>query len=349
MRYPDFLPDGGRIGFIAPSFGCTTEPYASCFDEAVRNFESMGYKCVEGPNCREEKGLGKSNTPEKCGEEINEFFLKDRSDIIISCGGGETMSEDLPFVDFERIGQAKPKWFMGYSDNTNLVLTLPTLCDTAAIYGPNAPSFGQRPRHQSLDDAFSLLKGDKLRFTSYPQWEKPGDEEYALAKEENPYLPYNCTEPNNIKLAGSAAGQKGVSFSGRMLGGCLELLLLLCGTRYDKVKEFNQRYKEDGVVWFIEACEFNSLDVRRSLWALSQAGWFENAAGFIMGRPGNYEDCSLGLSQEQAVTDALKDFKLPIILNADIGHLPPQMPVIAGACGEVKAEPQSLTLEYYLQ
>ena len=37
--------------------------------------------------------------------------------------------------------QAKPKWFMGYSDNTNLTFLLTTLCDTAAIYGPLA----QRP------------------------------------------------------------------------------------------------------------------------------------------------------------------------------------------------------------
>lgn len=27
MRYPEFLAEGGIIGFVAPSFGCATEPY----------------------------------------------------------------------------------------------------------------------------------------------------------------------------------------------------------------------------------------------------------------------------------------------------------------------------------
>ena len=27
MRYPLFLQDEGTIGFVAPSFGCATEPY----------------------------------------------------------------------------------------------------------------------------------------------------------------------------------------------------------------------------------------------------------------------------------------------------------------------------------
>ena len=25
MRYPEFLSEGGTIGFVAPSFGCATE------------------------------------------------------------------------------------------------------------------------------------------------------------------------------------------------------------------------------------------------------------------------------------------------------------------------------------
>ena len=31
MRYPKFLPEKGTIGFVAPSFGCATEPYYTAF------------------------------------------------------------------------------------------------------------------------------------------------------------------------------------------------------------------------------------------------------------------------------------------------------------------------------
>ena len=101
MRYPKFLSQNERIGFIAPSFGCAgLEPYYSRFQSALLYFRAMGYKTVCGPNVFLDKGIGKSNTPSECGLEINDFFLDDRSDIIISASGGETMCEDLDHVDF---------------------------------------------------------------------------------------------------------------------------------------------------------------------------------------------------------------------------------------------------------
>lgn len=344
MKYPDFLKENGRIGFISPSFGPTIEPYASCFTEAKERFKTMGYECIEGPNCSRSDGMGKSSTPENCGAEINDFFINDPSDIIISCGGGETMCEDLPFVDFQGISAAKPKWFMGYSDNTNLVLTLPTLCDTAAIYGPNASSFGQRPWHQSVTDALDLLTGKNLNVRNYPKWELE-----QIKADADPYIPYNCTESFSMKLEGSAAAPQSADFSGRLLGGCLDCLQLLCGTRFDKVKDFEKRYEKDGIIWFLEACELTSIAVRRSLWALKEAGWFDTAKGFIFGRPYLYNDDSFGLTQDQAVTDALGDLGVPILLNTDMGHLPPRMPLIAGALAQVKAQPGRLEISHILK
>ena len=44
-----------------------------------------------------------------------------------------------------------------------------------------------------------------------------------------------------------------ISFTGRLLGGCMDCLVNLLGTRYDKVTEFTQRYRDDGIIWFLEA------------------------------------------------------------------------------------------------
>ena len=52
------------------------------------------------------------------------------------------MCETLDYVDFEKIMQAKPKWYMGFSDNTNFTFLLTTICDVASIYAPCAASFG---------------------------------------------------------------------------------------------------------------------------------------------------------------------------------------------------------------
>ena len=74
MRYPDFLKENGTIGFIAPSFGEVIMPYVARFDNALKIFKEMGYKCIEGPNTRLALNPGKSNSDEACGAEINDFF-----------------------------------------------------------------------------------------------------------------------------------------------------------------------------------------------------------------------------------------------------------------------------------
>lgn len=60
------LPDGGTIGFVAPSFGCATSPYQETFEHAQKRFTELGYRLDLGPNCYESSGIGIgiSNTPE---------------------------------------------------------------------------------------------------------------------------------------------------------------------------------------------------------------------------------------------------------------------------------------------
>jgi len=351
MRYPEFLPNNGRIGFIAPSFGAAGDWYGTKFKAALENFERMGYSTVVGPNCYEVKGIGKSNTPQKCGAEINDFFLNDKSDVIISVGGGETMCEDLDFVDFEAIAKADPKWFMGYSDNTFLTFTLPTLCDTAAIYGQCATSFGQSVWHDSLYDSMSILSGrcDEKRafsFQNYSSWEGAktvGGIESAYAApfvELNPLEPWKLTEPSCVTSYASGnivPTEKRIQFSGRLLGGCIDCLQVLCGTKYDRVNEFAEKYKEDGIIWFLEACDLNPMGIRRALWQFKEAGWFKNAKGFIIGRPLHFHEEMLGMNRTNAVIDCLSELEVPILMDTDLGHLPPVIPYISGAFAFVKA------------
>ncbi len=344
MRYPEFLKEGGRIGFIAPSFGCTIEPYASCFNEALKRFQDMGYKTVEGPNCRKDDGLGKSTNPVDCAGEINDFFKGPFADVLISCGGGETMCEDLTYVDFLGISEAKPKWFMGYSDNTNLTFTLPTICDTAAIYGPCAATFGQRPWHEAVGDALDVLTGKNLTLHNYEKWEIE-----QLKAEDNPFVPYNATEAFSMKYEGAVKGKKAASFSGRMIGGCLDVLAGLCGTAYDSVRAFNEKYASDGIVWFLESCELGPVGIRRVMWQLENAGWFEKAKGFLIGRPYTFGREEFGMDHIAAYTGALEGHDVPILMDLDIGHLPPMMPIISGCFGEIHAEKNSLRIEQMLK
>ena len=333
MRYPEFLKDRGSIGFVAPSMGCTTEPYRSAFDNAIKRFHSMGYKTIEGPNCRCDSGIGISNTPKKCAEELNESYASADSDVLISCGGGELMCEVVPYIDFERVKQSKPKWYMGYSDNTNFTFLEATIADTAGIYGPCAGSFGMEVWHESLTDAFNLLWGRKLSFINYPIVEKES------RKDENaPFVGYNLTEKSCISSIPAVAKESRLTMRGRLLGGCMDCLVNLTGTKFDQVKSFNERYKEDGIIWYLESCDLNVFGIRLAIWQMIHAGWFEHVKGFLIGRPLHFGEEMIGLDQYHAVIDLLKEYQVPVLMDLDIGHLAPMMTLINGSTASVCAE-----------
>ena len=339
MRYPKFLPDGGTIGFAAPSFGCNIEPYRTAFESALQQLRNRGYQTVLGPNCYAGEGIGISNTPQSCGEELTQCYCDEKSDVLISCGGGELMCEILDHVDFERIAAAKPKWFMGYSDNTNFTFLLPTLCDAAAIYGPCAGAFGMRPWHPAVEDALGLLTGKRLTVSGYDLWEKekPGDEAA-------PTDPYRVAEPRVLHCVPAGDAR----FSGRLLGGCMDCLVNLLGTKYDRVAEFNRRYASDGVIWFLEACDLNVFSIRRAMWQMAHAGWFDTAKGFLIGRPLCFGQEMMGLDQYRAAAEPLAEFGVPVIMDVDLGHLPPMMPLISGGYADVRVTGNDITVEMKL-
>lgn len=376
MKYGKFLQKGGTIGFVAPSFGCATEPYRSAFENALKKWQAMGYHTDLGPNCYEAKGIGISNKPKVCGEELTEYYLSNKNDCLISCGGGELMCEVLDYVDWEALKNAPPKWYMGYSDNTNMTFLLATLCDKASIYGPCAAAFGMEPWHTSLQDAMKVLTGetcrDEMKFVAseegktackaesqkesnllsirvhgYDLWEKE-----SLKNEENALLPYNVTEPCIIKLFQNGALTEGkenpaVTFRGRLIGGCMDCLVNLTGTCYDKTADFLEKYKEDGFIWFLESCDLNVFSIRRAMWQMEHAGWFQYVKGFLIGRPMNGNEM-MGLDAVSAVLEVAGKKSVPVVLDVDLGHLPPMMPIIMGSLGTVSVEENDISVEMKL-
>lgn len=342
MRFPKHLSKNGTIGFVAPSFGCQIEPYHTAFGAALEKFKQLGHQIDLGPNCYEGLGIGISNTPEKCGQELTDYYCSKENEVLISCGGGELMCEILDYVDFDQIKKAEPKWFMGYSDNTNFTFLLTTICDIASIYGPCAATFGMNPWHESITDAYQLLKGETTTVHGYELWEKE-----ELKSPENPFAPYNVSEHRELRyfVDGELLPAASVKMSGRLLGGCMDCLVNLLGTTFDHVSEFNERYKEDGIIWFLEACDLNVMSIRRAIWQMEHAGWFQYTKGFLIGRPYFQGQEMMGLDQYHAVCDILAEYNVPIIMDVDLGHLPPMMPLICGSLAEVTSEDNKITIQ----
>ncbi len=330
MKYPKKLKK--EISFIAPSFGCTFEPYKSRMENAIKNLD---YKINVYENCYASVLPYRSNTALSCANEFISAY-KDNSEVLMSVGGGEYMVEILDHINFEELSKLEPKWFMGYSDNTNLTFLLPTLCDVASIYGPNAPDFGLESNHQSIVDSLDLLTKDEVNLKNYDKYESNSK------LRETPIS--NLVLDTNTKYIIN----KETKIEGRLIGGCLDILLNLIGTKYDKVNDFLEKYKNDGFIWFIEACDLNVVDVKRAFKQMDNAGWFKYVKGFIIGKP-LLTDEMFGITHLNAYDDIIDKYNAVVIKDADLGHIKPSMPLVCGAIGELETKNNNYSIKIKLR
>lgn len=314
MLYPRFLEKNDIIGITAPSQGVGN--HLASFKKSIKTLEEYGYKIKETASVRN-KGMV-STTGEKRSQELDEVITDKNVKMIICASGGDFLLEMLPTINWKNIKQ-DPKWIMGYSDPTALLYITTTKLDIATIYGCNAGSFDQTNLHECLKNNLKILSGNILTQKSFDLYQKGWLEESDG---------YNLTEPVYWEdLNGE------VNIQGRIIGGCLDCLKDIIGTPYDYTKKFIEKYKDDGFIWYFDVCELSVEEFYRTLFQMKEAGWFEYIKGVVVGRVAVprcfYKDFSY--------QDALKKIfpNIPLIFNADIGHVPPKMTIINGSIAKV--------------
>ncbi|MFI3252444.1 MAG: LD-carboxypeptidase [bacterium] len=332
MKYPKKLTK--NIAFIAPSFGCTFEPYKSRMENSIKKLNDS-YKVNVYENCYKSELPYRSNTAQSCAGEFMNAYKED-NEVLMSVGGGEYMVEILDHINFDELKELDPKWFIGYSDNTNLTYLLPILCDVATIYGPNAPDFGLEANHQSISDSLDLLTNNNDTLNSYEYYES------------NSKLRENELSNLVLDTKSSYYINKQTKVEGRLIGGCLDIIISLIGTKYDKVNDFLEKYKNDGFIWFLEACDLNPMDVKRAIKQMENAGYFKYVKGFMIGRP-IIKDEMFGINHLNAYLDILNKYNVLILGDADLGHVKPSMPIVCGAIGELETKENKYSLKIKLR
>lgn len=337
MIYPKFIKEQGTIGVTAPSRGITNELDLKRLESAIKNINEKGFNVIETENVRTDN-LGRSSSKEERAKQLESLFLDKKVDAIISASGGDFLMEMIPYLNYEVI-KNNPKWFQGYSDPTWLTYTITTNLDIATIYSNNFKSFGMNPWHKSLEINLEMLKGDLINQKSF--------EKYELYKknQETGLEDYNLTEKVKWKII---TGEKEVAIKGRMIGGCLDVINEIYGTNYDKTQEFLEKYQNDGIIWYLENYSLTSEDLTRVLWKLNDKGYFKYTKGIIFGRSLNYQSF-YNLSFEETIKSSLKDLKVPIITEADFGHLSPRMTIINGAIAEIKVKNDQGEISFILK
>ena len=97
---------------------------------------------------------------------------------------------------------------------------------------------------------------------------------------------------------------------------------------------------------YLEVAEDEAFTACRHLHALRLAGWFDHASAVLVGRT-NAPASDGGFTQRDAVVDALGMLDVPVVLDLEIGHVPPHLPLVNGATARVvvDGDTQQITQE----
>lgn len=339
MNYPENLKIGDTIGICAPSAGIVKPEKIEKLDLAIKALENMGYKVIETASVRKDEN-GRSASAEVRAKEFMELLENEDVKLIIFATGGDFLCEILDYLDFDKIRNLKSKWLQGYSDITGIGYLFNTILDIPTMYCQTIKDYAMKPLHKSLLDCLEIEKGNEILQESFDMYEKEWDLDNT-----NPEATYNLTEKVEWK---NVFGEDEIVMQGRSVGGCLDCIKSYIGTKYDKVLEYIERHKEDGIIWFLEAFEMNTAELQRTLWQMKTSGYFKYCKGIIFGRPlfirEDYET-----SFNEAVKLSLKDLQIPVICDADIGHVSPQLAIVNGAILKITSKNGKGIVETKLQ
>ena len=82
------------------------------------------------------------------------------------------------------------------------------------------------------------------------------------------------------------------------------------------------------------------------MWKMDAAGWFRKGIvrGFLIGRPGNGQEM-MGLNHFGAVMPYIEKAGVPAVIDVDLGHVAPSMPLVMGSIGRVQVTGNDIKIE----
>lgn len=340
MIIPEYLKPGCRIGVTAPSHPIDKEEDQYRFRHGSEQLAKAGYEVVFTPNVfTEADRFGRSGSGQQKAEEFHSLMADPEIHAVYSAAGGDFLAEMLPYVDLD-LCREHPKWVQGYSDNTSILYYLTTKGDIATAYGANFSDFGMDPWQLCVERGLKVLEGTCRKQTSFAYYQD------GFADREDVLAGYREDE----RVRWRSLFGKEASMKGRLLGGCMDVLLNLAGTRYDGTLEFIDRYKEDGILWYLESFALNMEPMMEGLWKMKEMGWFAHASGIIFGRPLFYQtegwDGEPLPAYEEVLAERLEELRIPVITGADVGHKGPQFVMINGMLAEAECRKNRGSIRY---
>jgi len=309
MIYPKFLKTNSTIAMSALSSGAGNK--IEELETSIKLLNKQGYKVIETNNVR--SNLDPSSSLIERTKQFNDLLTNKDIELICEPTGGDVQFETIDLIDYEAI-RNNPRWYIGLSDPTNLLYPITTMLDIATIYGFNGGSF--KENDLATNNCLEFLKGNLITQYSYDKY--------------IPFIDY-VNDNYNYKDVKWLSNISELKVSGRCIGGCLDVIDKLIGTKIDYTKQFIDKYKNDGIIWYFDNFAMSAFNTYLTLLKFKHAGYLEYTKAIIIGRvafPSN-QDSNVVNDYTKAYKDALGD--IPFIYEKDIGHTKPSMTFINGA------------------
>ena len=334
MIKPRRLRPGDTVAAISLSWGGPgTFPHR--YEAGKRQLqEEFGLQVVETKHARRAAHWIHKN-PEARAEDLMDAFADPAIKAIISTIGGDDSIRTLPYLDLNVI-RSNPKIFLGYSDTTITHMA----CFQAGLVSFYGPAIMAGFAENGGMFRFTVEAGRAALFSSAPMGEvKPNIDGWTVER-------LDWANPENQSRKRSLTPSTGWKFlqgtgirQGHLLGGCLEVLDFLRGTRYWPPSD---AWKE--AILFIETSEEapppNVLNY--ALRTYASMGILNQLSGILFGRPGG--EMSPDRFHEydevfhQVVTGEEGLSRLPIITHMDFGHTDPVFVLPYGVKAEINCD-----------
>ena len=332
---PPKLQAGDTVAAISLSSGAAGE-FPEVYKAAKRTLErTLGVHLSETPHALKPDDWLYRN-PEARADDLHRALQNPEVKGIFSTIGGYESVRILPFIDPEII-RAHPKVLLGFSDTTTAHLAFLSAGITS-FYGPSlmagfadlsAFPYTETWVKRLLSGWHGVYRASKTWTEDLSDWNAP-DFETEVAR------------PKELQPGGWRWLQGKTRAEGHTIGGCMEVLEMLKGTKWWPKHELWQ-----GAVIFFETSEDRPPPAQVEYWLRNYAsqGILAEAAALLIARPRGYTPEQKG-ALWQAVKKVLLEVDradMPVAVDLDIGHTTPMMSLPLGC--KVAVDPEKKTIE----
>ena len=321
-RFPPPLAPGARIAVTSPSSG-VGDRLRPRIETSIASLRERGFDVVVGECMADEQVV--SAPKEQRAAELVSMLTDPAVAAVIPPWGGETAIDLLDELDWDALADAEPTWLVGWSDMSTVLMPLTMRTGWATLHGWNLADSAYAAPDGLLHWVDLAAATGEVTQTS-PGRTRKGWDDYVTD-------PGVSTMTLDLSTSWSVLGGGDADLSGVLIGGCVDVVSALTGTPFGDVPAFGREHADEGLLVYLEVCEDPAYDVARALHGLRLAGWFVNANGVLMGRTSAPD--AEKMTQHEAVADALGMLDIPVVLDADIGHTQPFLPLVNGASARV--------------